>query len=368
MTGRERVLQALAFGEADRIPIDFWAVGEVYERLRQAWDVTSNDAVLDRVGVDLRYFRGPGFDAARARRDPDGSFADHWGVRRRPETVTGQRRDGSTWTWTYNHMVSSPLAQATSVAEVDAHAWPDPDAWDYTGVRAACEAIRDAGHAVVFGGDRLDRTSQLKCGMYLRGMERFVADLLLEPAIVECILEHVADYYLRYNRRVFEAAGGAIDIFFMGDDMGTQDSTWVSPDMYRRLFKERFAQFNALAHAFGARTMYHTCGRVTPLVGEFVDAGLDVLQSLQPAAMGHELAELKRRFGRHLAFQGGVDIQGVLPRGSTADVHAHVRELAQTMGPGGGYIFGTAHNLLPDTPTENILALVQAYHEYGQYA
>ena len=122
-----------------------------------------------------------------------------------------------------------------------------------------------------------------------------------------------------------------------------------------------------MAHNYGARTMYHTCGCVTDLVGEFADAGLDILQSLQPAAMGEDLPALKKRFGDVLCFQGGVDIKDVLAHGRPQDVRDHVQKLARTLGPGGGYIFGTAHNVLPDTPTENILALVEAYHEHGRY-
>ena len=264
-------------------------------------------------------------------------------------------------------MVGAPLAGAESTADIEAHAWPDAGAWDYSGIREACLAIREAGHAVIFGGDRLDRTAQLKAGMYLRGMEQFVMDLVLNPAMAECILEHVAAYYSEYNARVFEAAGGAIDVFFMGDDMGTQNSTWVSVDMYRTFFKKRFTQFNELAHRFGAKTMFHTCGRVADLIGEFVDAGLDILQSLQPAAMGESLVQVKQEYGRNICFQGGIDIQDVLPHGGPEDVRRHVREIARILGEGGGYIFGTAHNILPDTPTENITALIDAYHEFGSY-
>ena len=365
MNGRERLLEAINHRQADRIPIDFWAADVVFERLAREWGVDGREGVLREVGADVRYFRGPGLAEQPA--GEEGAFEDHWGVKRKLQTVTGQRRDGATYTWTYKHLVESPLASAGSVADIERHAWPDAGAWDYSRVADACRAIRESGAAVIFGGDRLDRTAQLKAAMYLRGTEQFMADLVLEPAIAECLLEHIATYYLDYNRRIFEAAGGLIDVFFMGDDMGTQHSTWVSPAMYRRFFEGRFARFNELAHTFGVKTMYHTCGRVTDLVGTFVDAGLDILQSLQPAAMGEDFATLKAEFGRALCFQGGIDIQSVLPNGTPADVAAQVRDRAETLGPGGGYIFGTAHNILPDTPTENILALVEAYHKYGSY-
>lgn len=362
---RQRVLTTVSCTQPDRIPIDFWAVGEVYESLAKHLGVSDAEGVLKAFGVDLRYFRGPGLPDVTP--DEDGVFADHWGVWRRYHSINGKCRDGSPYTWTSKHLAHSPLANAESVADIEKHAWPDASKWDYSRVKSACKNIRDKGYAVVFGGDRLDRTSQLKAGMYLRGTERFVMDLVLEPEIAECILRHVADYYMDYNFRVFEAAQGGIDIFFMGDDMGTQNSTWVSLDMYRSFFKKRFAEFNELAHDFGIKTMYHTCGNVTPLVGEFVDVGLDILQSLQPASMADDFAKIKSQYGRHLCLQGGIDIQNVLPNGSPDDVRRHVRKTAEILGRDGGYIFCTAHNILPDTPTENALALVEAYHSFARY-
>ncbi len=369
MTSRERVLVALAHREADRIPVDLWAAPEVYAQVQAERGLADAEAVRQWFGADLRYFNGPALKPAAAPTPalPPGVVLDHWGVRRRVMTVRGTRRDGTPYAWTYKHLEHAPLAAAETVADIERHAWPTADLWDFGGVRAACLALRATGCCVVAGADRLDRTAQLKPAMYLRGTENFMADLALRPDLAEAILTHISDYYLAYNRRLFAAAGDAIDLFFMGDDMGTQASTWVSPAMYRRVFKRRFAAYCALARQHGLKTMYHTCGSVAPLVRDFIEAGLDILQSLQPAALGDQLAWLKREYGRDLAFQGGIDIQEVLPQGKPADVAAHVRSRAALLGPGGGYIFGTAHNLLPDVPTANIAALAAAYRAHGAY-
>ncbi|HUU22507.1 MAG TPA: uroporphyrinogen decarboxylase family protein [Phycisphaerae bacterium] len=367
MTSRQRVLDAVGHRQPDRIPIDFWAVPEVYRQLQEALRLPDAEAVLRKFDVDLRYFNGPAIKGQRPAGPPGGVVQDHWGAVRKPAAVRGTRRDGTTYAWTYKHLLTSPLAAATTVAEIERHHWPSADLWDYSNVKAECRKIRNAGCCVVAGADRLDRTAQLKPAMYLRGTENFLADLLLNEALAECILRHISDYYLEYNRRLFEAAEGTIDVFFMGDDMGTQTGTWVSPEMYRKFFKRRFAAYCELAHRYGMKTMYHTCGNVAALVKDFIEAGLDILQSLQPQALGDQLAALKREYGKDLAFQGGIDIQGVLPRGSPADVADHVRTRAEILGEGGGYLFGTAHNILPDTPTENILALVEAYHTFGRY-
>ena len=365
MTGRDRVMTAVAHGEADRIPIDLWAEKTVLRRMIEHFGAEDEEALRRRLGVDLRYVMGPSFAGQQLVALEDGMVRDHWGVVRKPMTVEGVDRTGRAWSWTYRHVHRAPLEQASTVAEIEAHDWPTADMWDYSNVEQEHRAAARSGCAVVNGGDRLDRTAQLKPATYIRGLEQFLSDLLLQPKLAECLLEHIVGYYLEYNRRVFEAAPGVIDIFFMGDDMGTQTSLWVSPRMYRKFFKENLRRFIELAHRHGIKTMYHTCGNVTALIPDFIDCGLDILQSLQPAAM--DLAQLKREYGRDLAFQGGIDIQGTMPSGTPAQVSAEVHERAETLGPGGGYIFCTAHNLLPDVPTENIEALFAAYLEHGVY-
>jgi uroporphyrinogen decarboxylase len=111
--------------------------------------------------------------------------------------------------------------------------------------------------------------------------------------------------------------------------------------------------------------MHHTCGSVVELIPDFIECGLDILQSLQPQAAGMDLGRLRREFGRDLCFQGGIDIQGVLPHGTPQDVRDHVKHQIEAAGHDGGYIICTAHNLQPDTPLPNVLALFEAYEEYG---
>ncbi len=367
MLSRERVLTALEHREPDCIPIDYWAEESVTQRLIAEMRVANKEELLARLGVDLRYHMGPRYVGRALRTFEDGTVEDHWGVPRAPMSVGGIRRDGQPWSWNYKHVSRPPLAEMTTTAEMDAYPyWPATSMWDYASIAEECAAIRRAGYAVVIGADRLDRAAQLKPAMYLRGAEQFLVDLMIEPALAECLLDHVMGYYLAHYEKILIAAQGQVDIFFMGDDMGMQTGPYVSPELYRRFFKKNFARFNDLAHRYGVRTMYHTCGNVTELVGDFVEAGLDILQSLQPQA-GMDPGLLKRRFGSSLCFQGGIDIQGILPKGSPADVRAHVADRARALAPGGGYIFGTAHNLLPDVPSENIRALFEAYHEFGRY-
>ena len=360
------MLSAVDHRQADRIPVDYWAVDPVTDRLIEHYRIGDSEQLLRLLNVDLRYVMGPSFAGQQLRVHDDGLIEDHWGVMRKAMTVSGADKHGREWTWTYKHLHASPLAHCDTAEQIERYEhWPTADMWDYSKVKDECLAAARTGCAVVSGGDRLDRTAQLKPAMYLRGVEQIMEDLVLQPELAQCLIEHIAEYYLAYNQRVFEAADGRIDIFFMGDDMGTQHGLWVGIDMYRKFFKENFRKYNELAHRYGIKTMYHTCGNVAELAPELIDCGLDVLQSLQPAAM--DLAKLKREYGKDLAFQGGIDIQNTLPHANPRDVADEVRARAETLGAGGGYMFGTAHNLLPDVPTENIVALFDAYARYGRY-
>ncbi|MCD6335574.1 MAG: hypothetical protein J7M27_09620 [Candidatus Latescibacteria bacterium] len=361
MTSKQRVLTAIGHQEPDRVPVDYWAAPEITERLLHHFGLADKEALLRRLDVDLRTIPGPSYAGQELKTYQDGSVEDLWGVRRKRIFV-----ERGAFRWSYKHVVDSPLAKMKTAEEVNRYpGWPSPDAWNYATLKADCE--RFEGYAVVNAGDRLDRTAQLKPMMYLRGMEQAYMDLALDPKMVEAVVGHIREYFLEYNRRVFEAAQGEIDIFMMGDDFGTQSGPMMDIAMWRKYFRRGFREYIALAHQYSIRVMHHTCGSVVALIPDFIEAGLDILQSLQPKAAGMDLKKLKREYGRDLVFQGGIDIQEVLPNGTPETVREHVRSRMDAGKSGGGYIVCTAHNIQPDTPTENILALFEAYKEFGAY-
>ncbi|MFH1741967.1 MAG: uroporphyrinogen decarboxylase family protein [bacterium] len=361
MNSRERVLASIQFREPDRVPWDYWAASEITDALCDRLKLADKEALLCHFGVDLRYVRGPSYVGQSFRSFEDESVEDLWGVRRRT-----MRTDMPTGlTWSYKHVVESPLERMTSVAEIDAYGhWPSADWWDYSSVAGECLGFSD--FAVVNAGDRLDRTAQFKPMMYLRGFEQSYIDLVENPAIADAILDNIRNYFLEYNRRVFEHAAPHVDIFMMGDDFGTQNGPIIPLDLWRRFFKPGFKAYIDLAHEYGLTVMHHTCGSVRDLIPDFIECGLDILQSLQPKAAGMDLSDLKREFGRDLCFHGGVDIQELLPRGNPESIRREVKRLMNAGSPGGGFIISTAHNILPDVPLDNVLALYEAYGEFGQ--
>jgi uroporphyrinogen decarboxylase len=229
LSAKERVLTTLAHQEPDRVPIDLWVADEVKQDLLDYFGC-DYDTLLDELGVDFRVVLGPSYVGLERQTYPDGTTRDLWGVRRKSVTYGEGKRQG-----TYKELAVSPLAHMTTAREIEERRVPSADWWDFSQIVAQCR--RHPGKCIVFAGDRLDRPAQLKTAMYLRGVEQIMMDLVLNPAIVECIIEHVTAYHLEYNERVFKAAAGEFDIFMMGDDFGMQTGLLMNVGMWEGIEK-----------------------------------------------------------------------------------------------------------------------------------
>ena len=356
MNSRDRTLLAINHQVPDRLPVDFWASPGMWRKLEDALGL-GQAQFLDGYDVDLRYLAGPRYAGPRL------EGVDIWGV---PRVVAEVRFPSGVER--YDEVARSPLAEARTVAEIAAYPhWPSPDWFDFTDIAAQCEEVLRQGRAVVFMGDRLNRVNQLKQMTYLRGMEQALLDLACDPELAHAVLGRIRAFYLAYLERLLGAARGKLDIMVTGDDFGSQNGLLISAEMWDRYLRKGFAAYVELIHSYGAKVMHHSCGSVRPLVPRLIACGLDILQSLQPEARDMAPEELKGDFGAQLAFQGGVSVQRTMPFGTPQEIRAQVRRLAQVMGAGGGYIFCTAHNLQADTPVANVVALLEAYREYGGY-
>jgi uroporphyrinogen decarboxylase len=327
------------------------------------WGCENEEELLAFLGVDVRDNYGASYVGQEFKKYDDGTVEDLWGVRRKVVTYgKGTSHEG-----TFKEVSWSPLEHMKTVEEINTYTrWPSPDWWDYSKVKEDC-AKWHPQYFVLNKGDRLDRTAQLKPMMYMRGIQQTFIDLAANPKIVECIRDHIINYFVNYNPKVFEAGAEEMDMFMMGDDMGGQQGPLVGPEMWKRYFAAGFRKYCDIAHKYGLKVMFHTCGDVYALIPLMIENGLDCLQSLQPTATNMDIKRLKKEFGKHLSFQGGMDIQQVLPLGTPEDVKKMVKYAADNAKSGGGYIFGTSHNIQADTAIENVAALFEAYHEYGVY-
>jgi uroporphyrinogen decarboxylase len=362
MNSRERVFRALNFEEPDRVPIDLW-ISKGFEKTIQEKLGMSKQQFFDMHDVDFRYIEGPRYIGPPLETLEDGSTRDIWGVPRKCITIkTAHGQE------TYHEVEQSPLASAKTIDEIYAYEyWPSPDWFDYSCIETQCEDIRKQERVVVFMGDRLNRIAQLKPAMYIRGVEQIFMDMSLAPDIAKAVISKIRAFYDSYSSRIFEAANGKLDIVLTGDDFGSQHGLLVSKNMWIEFLKEGFENYIDIARSFDIRVMHHTCGAVEPLIPLMIECGLDILQSLQPEAFGMDARALKRSFGNQLSFSGGISIQRTLPFGTVTDIRNEVKDLISVLAEGGGYIFGTAHNIQSDVPLENVQELLRAFKEYASY-
>ncbi len=353
MTSRERVLTAFAHREPDRVPAWCGASPEFRAMLRDKLGLGGDDEALSRaLGDDFRRvfarYAGP------EERSPSSCFNHPEATSRTP---FGVERTG----YGYGQPLSHPLAGAQTVADIERFAWPDPGWMDVSSIRS--DALVWGGKYAVLGGDW---SPFYHDAIDLFGMERFMTLMVEEPVLIEAALERMAGYYAAVSRRIFEAAAGAIDIFFIGNDFGTQNGPVVSPAMFRRFFGLHLKRLAELGHSFGLKVQLHCCGGFDPLFPDMIETGIDALQSLQPSARGMEPERLKRLYGRDLVLNGCLDTHYLLIAGTPDLVRRETRRILEIMKPGGGYIASPSHDyLLPETGVENTLALYETVRECG---
>jgi uroporphyrinogen decarboxylase len=209
----------------------------------------------------------------------------------------------------------------------------------------------------------------LRCGE-LRGWENFYMDLAGEPEFAVKLMSRYLDYKLAVAERALEEVDDNFDIVFcLSDDIGMADRTLVSPQMYRELVKPLQKRlFDFFKERTEAKRFYHCDGAVYPIIEDFIEVGTEALNPIQVSAAGMgDTKKMKREFGDRLAFWGAIDTYQVLPYGTVDDVRAEVRRRIMDLGPGGGYVLCSVHNIQPEVPPENVVAMYDAACEMGRY-
>ena len=340
MTPRERVLLAVDHRKTDRTPADYGAHKDVTDRLIEKLGVADYEELLDALGVDMRRI-GLNYYHPETEPDADGYKRTMWGVRHR-EADPGDGRPS----WI------PPFAEQSTLDDVHAHPWPDPATLDYSGIRGECE--KHVGRYATFGAPWSPFFHEVG---WMIGQENFFVWMSTKPDVVQAIIDHVVDYEVEATRRYLQAADGLIDITFFGNDFGTQRGLFVSPAMWERFIRRPLKRYFDVSHDYGCKVMKHSCGSVRAIVPMLMADGVDVLDPIQVAAAGMDLAGLVRDFGTRLSFHGGVDTQRTLPFGTVADVRREVRSYIDLTRRRGGYILCGSQDYIEDIPLDNILAV-----------
>lgn len=410
MTSRERVLTALNHHEPDRVPIDCGAMRSTgiqaiaYNRLKAHLGVTTGqtcvfDVIQQLAEPESWYLDQFRIDAVNAGREFPGTRWQDWTL---PDgspclmpAYVGLTRKGDDWyaCTAEGRPVARMIAGSTYFSQA-IHPFSDDD-W----ANRLQEITRDMSASVCWGAlpepmykagltdanlarvrdhlkglrQRHDRAVMIAFGAnlfewasYLRRMDNFLVDLAAEPAQAEALLDKLVEVHLAGLDALLPAVGDYVDVIQLGDDLGTQQGPFFSPELFRRIFKPRYQVITRHIKRLKPhiKIFLHCCGGVYPLIPDLIEAGFEILNPVQIAAKDMEPARLKKEFGKDITFWGGgCDTQTILPRSTPQEVKDHVRRNIDTFAPGGGFVFCQVHNILAEVPPENIVAMYEAAME-----
>ena len=202
----------------------------------------------------------------------------------------------------------------------------------------------------------------------VRHGESLRQDVSDEPDVVDAVMNHIVDYYLASSKRIFDAADDLIDVFFIGNDLGSQTGPLLGEDLFRRFLLPHIKRLVGLGHDYGLAVMMHCCGGIAPLIPALIEVELDALHAVQTTCRGMDISRLKAAFGDKIVFNGAIDSHHILIDGTPELVREKTRDVFAVMKPGGGYIAGASHDsILEETPVENVVAMFDAIKEFGIY-
>ena len=371
---RERFALAVSHQEPDRIPIDLGATGggmtmEAYYRLKehlgiegdQGTTITSlfivdryDERVLRALDIDFRHLSMRGPRTSKAVVYPDGSFQDEWGLLYKKAAY-------------YMEMVNAPLHDAT-LAEIERYNWPDgSDPGRVEGLAEEARRLYEETDYVVCT-QSVGSIFQLACR--LRGMDQYLMDMVLDRPVAKRLIDLCTEATLAFYENLLSAVGPYVQMVETQDDLGTQIGPFISPALYRELVQPCHAKLASLIKSKTggkAKVFMHSDGSIFDLLPDIIDAGIDVINPTQPQPAKMEPERLKAAYGDRITFHAGLDQQHTIPFGTVEEVRAEVKRKVQILAPGGGYIFSPCHNLQPDVPPQNAVAMFEAAHEYGRY-
>ncbi len=318
--------------------------------------VHPDEELLQQFGIDFRWIIPHWVGVKEFEKDGKNGYYDMWGSR-------------FDYMDDYYAFMEGPLKNATSVKDIEKLNWPDPNnPAMFAGLREQAKYwYENTGY--VIGADGIKGGILQSC-LWLRGYEQFFTDLATNKEFALALLDKVLGLFKQMYTNYFKEVGEYVQLVYITDDVGTQNSLLVSPRMFRKMIKPKFKEFidhlkNLAPHV---KVMYHTDGAIVPLIDDFIEMGADILNPIQTSTRGLDDTKiLKDQFGDRISFHGAIDVQQVLPNATPEEVKQEAARRIRDLGPNGGYICAPCHNLSYDIPPENVAALFEAAKEYGRY-
>jgi len=351
MKPRERVLQALNHKETDRPPFQATFTPEFASKLRASLglkEMFTEPHHRDWYGYDMEILTGQ--DALEAGCGwvtnyylDDKPYTDEWGVQWRIDEYETPLGKGY-----YTNIDVNPLADDEAAMKFKA---PDPDR---PGMYDIVKRLVDTYGSEYWIIGRI-HTTIFESAWALRGMETLLMDFYLNPEIAEHIIEETYQYHLQVARNVAEIG---VDMIWLGDDFGAQNNLMIDPELWRRIFKPRFACIISEAKRIkpDIKIAYHSDGCNYAIVEDLIEIGLDVLNPVQTECM--DPVYMQKNYGERLCFFGGIGVQSTLPNGTFDELKAEYDWLKGTLGKNGGWICAPTHHVQLDTPVENFFNLL----------
>ena len=377
MNCRQRALAALDHREPDRVPLDFGGRHTTLHlyahealmrhlglngptpaiRSYHTYLVEPDPQLLQRFErVSAVFFPRAAGDYVFAIDPATNTYVDEWGTR------FVMPPDGY-----YYDVAAVPLPDAETEEDLRTYRWPDPtDPARIAGLADEVTAAAEAGEKVIM---MCSATPGLwEHAWYLFGFEQAFMHVAANQPLMEAFTERLLEWQMAYWDMVLGAVGDRIDLVQIGEDLGTQNGPMMSPGTFRRIYKPRMQRLvDSIKKKTGARVYLHSCGSITRLIPDLIEIGIDVLNPVQVNAAEMDSARLKREFGKDLTFWGGGCDPVVLQTGRPRDIVEEVKRRIHDLAPGGGFVFGSVHNIQANVPPENIVAMFEAAREFGGY-
>ena len=238
--------------------------------------------------------------------------------------------------------------------DVEAVNFPWPDPADYIDPALCRQLVDEAPEGKTVMGMLWACHFQDTCAAF--GMQTALMNMVAEPEMVHYVDDHIVEFYLKALKIFLEATKGKVHAILIGDDVGSQRGLMISPKLVSEFVIPGAKKLIDLAHSYGVKVLYHSCGSIVEAIPLLIEAGVDIIHPIQAKAAGMQPENLKAKFEGQVAFCGGVDTQELLPMGKPEDVRAKVREL-RTIFPTGLIVSPSHEALQDDVPPENVKAL-----------
>lgn len=338
MTGKQRTLATIAGEKTDRTCYGFRAENDTCEKLYRHLDFHDYDRLIDLINPDMFIV-----DAIFPKEKDFGSFYQNcWGER----YIYKQTEFGSV-----REDIEGALSGAQTLEDIKSFNWPKNEDVDYSNLKAVID--RHSDMAVQYGSADVWQRPGL-----VRGMGNFLVDMVINPEFCHYMSDVFIRFYIEDYTHAQNAVDGRIDIFTLYSDLGTQIAPLISNDMFMEFVYPYVKRMAKVVHELGAKLFFHSCGDVFPFIEPLIEAGVDILDPIQPCTQQMQPEHLAKHFRGRVCFHGGIDVQKVLSVGTAEDVRNSVKRYKEAFA-GCGYICAPSHFLQVDTPIDNILALYE---------